>query len=108
MSNRAHPSIASPAPRPLCATSFATSAHLFCARLCYSGKLFVMAFPHEQQEAFFEANRHTLDYWGAYPRPGLLQYCLPGTLPTQFQQFGNVDSNLRVVRWFSRGKKGKQ
>ncbi len=72
MSNRAHPSIVSPALRPLCATSFATSAHLFCARLRYSGKPFVMAFPHEQQEAFFEANRHTLDYWGA--TQGLVYY----------------------------------
>jgi transposase len=30
-----------------------TTAHLFCARLRYSGMPFVMAFPHEQQEAFF-------------------------------------------------------
>ena len=102
-------SIASPAPRPLGATTFATSAHLFCARLCYPGKPFVMAFPREQQEAFFEANCQTLDHWDGVPKR-LVYYntAWPGTLPTQFQEVGNGDSNLRVVRWFNRGKKGKQ
>jgi hypothetical protein len=36
--------------------------------LRYSGKPFVMAFPHEQQEAFFEANRHTFEHGGGVPK----------------------------------------
>ncbi len=45
-----------------------TTAHLFCARLRYSGMPFVMAFPHEQQEAFFEGHRRAFEHWGGVPK----------------------------------------
>ena len=45
-----------------------TQAHLFCARLRYSGMPFVMAFPHEQQEAFFEGHRRAFERWGGVPQ----------------------------------------
>ncbi len=45
-----------------------TTAHLFCARLRYSGMPFVMAFPHEQQEAFFEGHRQAFEHWGGVPK----------------------------------------
>jgi transposase len=43
------------------------AVHLFCARLRYSNLPFVMAFPHQQQEAFFEGHRRAFEYWGAVP-----------------------------------------
>lgn len=43
------------------------TAHLFCARLRYSNLPFVMAFPHEQQEALFAGHRHAFEFWGAVP-----------------------------------------
>jgi transposase len=45
-----------------------TTAHLFCARLRYSGMPFVMAFPHEQQEAFFEGHTRAFEHWGGVPK----------------------------------------
>ncbi len=45
-----------------------TTAHLFCARLRYSGMPFVMAFPHEQQEAFFEGHCRAFEHWGGVPK----------------------------------------
>jgi hypothetical protein len=45
-----------------------TTVHLFCARLRYSGMPFVMAFPHEQQEAFFEGHRRAFEHWGGVPK----------------------------------------
>jgi len=45
-----------------------TTAHLFCARLRYSSMPFVMAFPHEQQEAFFEGHRQAFEHWGGVPK----------------------------------------
>ena len=44
------------------------TAHLFCARLRYSNLPFVLAYPHEQQEAFFEGHRRAFEYWGAVPK----------------------------------------
>jgi transposase len=45
-----------------------TTVHLFCARLRYSGMPFVMAFPHEQQEAFFTGHRQMFEWWGGVPQ----------------------------------------
>ena len=44
------------------------TVHLFCARLRYSGMPFVMAFPHQQQEAFFAGHRWAFDFWGGVPQ----------------------------------------
>jgi transposase len=44
------------------------TAHLFCARLRYSGMPFVMAFPHQQQEAFFAGHRRMFEWWGGVPQ----------------------------------------
>ena len=43
------------------------TAQLFCARLRYSNLPFVLACPHQQQEAFFEGHRRAFEYWGAVP-----------------------------------------
>lgn len=43
------------------------TVQLFCARLRYSNLPFVLAFPHQQQEAFFEGHRRAFEYWGAVP-----------------------------------------
>lgn len=45
-----------------------TDVHLFCARLRYSGMPFVVAFPCERQEAFFEGHRQAFEYWGGVSR----------------------------------------
>jgi len=40
----------------------------FCAvRLCYSKLPFVMAFPHQRQEAFLEGLEHSFDFFGGVP-----------------------------------------
>lgn len=36
--------------------------------LCYSGLPFVMAFPHQRQEAFFEGQAAAFQWWGGVPR----------------------------------------
>lgn len=43
------------------------SVQLFCLRLCYSTKPFVMAFPHQKQEAFFEGHVAGFDFMGGIP-----------------------------------------
>ena len=45
-----------------------TTVHLFCARLRYSGMPFVMACPHEQQEACFTGHRQMFAWWGGVPQ----------------------------------------
>ncbi len=42
--------------------------HLFCARLRYLGMPFVVAFPCERQEAFFEGHRRAFEYFGGVPK----------------------------------------
>jgi transposase len=44
------------------------TVHLFCARLRYSGMPFVMAFPHQAQEAFFAGHRAAFEFWGGAPK----------------------------------------
>lgn len=39
----------------------------FCLRLCHSGMPFVMAFPHQRQEAFFEGIRRAFEALGGAP-----------------------------------------
>lgn len=40
---------------------------LFCIRLCYSKLPFVMAFPHQQQEAFLAGHQEAFDFFGGVP-----------------------------------------
>ncbi len=42
-------------------------AVLFCLRLCYSKQPFVMAFPHQRQEAFFEGHVAAFRFWQGVP-----------------------------------------
>jgi transposase len=44
------------------------TVQLFVLRLCYSRRLFVMAFPSQKQEAFFEGHVQAFDYLGAVPQ----------------------------------------
>ena len=44
-----------------------TVAHLFLMRLCYSRRLFAMAFPFEKQEAFFLGHVHAFHHFGGVP-----------------------------------------
>jgi len=44
--------------------------HLFCMRLCYSCTPFVVAFPSEREEAFFEGHQLAFEYFGGVPRIG--------------------------------------
>jgi hypothetical protein len=41
---------------------------LFCVRLCYSKLPFVMAFPHQQQEAFLAGHQEAFAFFGGVPR----------------------------------------
>lgn len=43
------------------------TVHLFCMRLAASRDFFVVAFPHERQEAFFEGHRLAFEFWGGVP-----------------------------------------
>jgi transposase len=40
---------------------------LFCLRLCYSTRPFVMAFPHQKQEALFEGHVAAFEFLGGIP-----------------------------------------
>jgi transposase len=44
-----------------------TKVQVFAMKLCYSGKPFVMTFPTQRQEAFFEGHRHAFDWYGGVP-----------------------------------------
>jgi len=44
-----------------------TIVNLFCARLCYSLDIFVMAFPRQNQESFLEAHVKTFQHIGGTP-----------------------------------------
>jgi transposase len=43
------------------------TANIFCMKLCYSNKPFVMAFPTQRQEAFFEGHRRSFEWYGGVP-----------------------------------------
>lgn len=43
-------------------------AQLFMIRLCYSRRLFVMAFPFQRQEAFLEGHVYAFHHFGGVPR----------------------------------------
>lgn len=43
------------------------TVHLFCMRLAASRDFFVIAFPHERQEAFFEGHRLALEFFSGVP-----------------------------------------
>lgn len=45
-----------------------TEVQLFCMRLCYSHRPFVMALPFQKQEAFLEAHTRAFDFFGGVPR----------------------------------------
>lgn len=45
-----------------------TVVNLFCARLCYSLDIFVMAFMRQNQESFLEAHVNTFQHIGGIPR----------------------------------------
>lgn len=40
----------------------------FCLKLCYSRMPFVIAFPHQRQEAFFEGHRWGFSFFGGVPQ----------------------------------------
>jgi transposase len=44
------------------------TVQLFCMRLCYSRRLFMMAFPSQKQEAFFAGHVEAFHHFGGVPR----------------------------------------
>jgi transposase len=44
-----------------------TTVQVFCMKLCYSGKPFVMAFPTQRQEVFFEGHRQAFEWYERVP-----------------------------------------
>ena len=40
---------------------------VFCMKMCYSGKPFVVTFPTQRQEAFFEGHRQAFDWYEGVP-----------------------------------------
>jgi len=45
-----------------------TRVELFCMRLCSSGAIFVMAFPTQRYESFFEGHIQSLEFFGGVPK----------------------------------------
>jgi transposase len=43
------------------------TVQFFCMKLCYSRYPFVVAFPHQRQEAFFEGHRQGFEFLGGVP-----------------------------------------
>lgn len=44
-----------------------TKVQVFCMKLCYSGKPFVVTFPTQRQEAFFEGQRQAFEWYEGVP-----------------------------------------
>lgn len=44
-----------------------TKINLFCARLCFSCGIFVMAFMHQNEESFLEGQKKAFEYFGGVP-----------------------------------------
>jgi hypothetical protein len=44
------------------------TAQLLCMRLCFSKVPFVMVFPHQRQEAFFEGQKEAFTFFGGVPQ----------------------------------------
>jgi transposase len=44
-----------------------TKLNLFCARLCFSCSIFVMAFKHQNEESFLEGQEKAFKYFGGIP-----------------------------------------
>lgn len=44
-----------------------TKVNLFCARLCYSCSMFVMAFTHQNEESFLEGQQKAFEYFDGVP-----------------------------------------
>jgi len=45
-----------------------TKVQVFCMKLCYSGKPFVVTFPTQRQEAFFEGHRQAFSWYEGVPQ----------------------------------------
>jgi len=45
-----------------------TKVELFCMRLCHSGGFFVMAFPTQRYESFFEGHIQAFEFFGGVPK----------------------------------------
>lgn len=45
-----------------------TRVELFCVRLCHSGGIFVMAFPTQRYESFFEGHIQAFEFFGGVPK----------------------------------------
>ncbi len=44
-----------------------TKVNIFCARLCYSLGIFVMAFMQQNEESFLEGQKHAFEFFGGVP-----------------------------------------
>jgi transposase len=91
-----------------------TSVRLFCFRLCYSQKSFVMAFPTERREAFFAGHLAGFSFIGGVPRritydnlPTAVQRVLKGGKREEQREFIAFRSHYLFESNFCRpGKEG--
>jgi transposase len=91
-----------------------TSVRLFCFRLCYSQKSFVMAFPTERREAFFAGHVAAFSFIGGVPRritydnlPTAVQRVLKGGRREEQREFIAFRSHYLFESNFCRpGKEG--
>ena len=91
-----------------------TSVRLFCFRLCYSQKSFVMAFPTERREAFFAGHVAAFSFIGGVPRritydnlPTAVQRILKGGRREEQREFIAFRSHYLFESNFCRpGKQG--
>ena len=90
------------------------AVQLFCFRLCYSQKPFVMAFPTERQEAFFAGHATAFGVIGGVPRritydnlPTAVQRVLTGGRREEQREFTAFRSHYLFESSFCRpGKEG--
>ena len=79
-----------------------TTFQFLCLRLCFSKLPFVMAFPHQRQEAFFEGQRQSFTFFGGVPHAiwfdHLSQAIKPGRKDEQeaFTAFRSVASTRSI------------
>ena len=92
-----------------------STVQLFYMRLCYSRKLFMMAFPAQNQEAFFEGHVRALHYFGGVPHritydnlKAAVQKILEGRIRQEQRAFIGLRSHYLFASHFCTPGQGNQ
>jgi len=72
-----------------------TKLNLFCARLCYSCAIFVMAFKHQNEESFLEGQQKAFEFFGGIPHKVIFDNAKVA-VKEGFGQYAKVQNRYKV------------